>query len=188
MTEQLTTVLATGPLVPLPINNCPTLHLVPSSHTITLSTSSRHALAFCHRNSASCFPLPSLLQRYPPALPFLQLQRSRHLLPDSGSGLPVHYLNQSSFWFLLSLIQQIPLEPLFWARCWARCVGPHLGHRETRTSAQCSRNPRGRAPTAPPASLGSCPHPMVQVFPMAPHPSSCCPRRSSLSCQSSGSP
>ena len=119
MTEQLTTVLATGPPVPLPINNCPTLHLVPSSHAITLSTSSRHVLAFCHRNSASCFPLPSLLQRYPPALPFLQLQRSHHLLPDSGSGLPVRYLNQSSFWFLLSLIQQIPLEPLFWARCWA---------------------------------------------------------------------
>lgn len=119
MTEQLTTVLATGPPVPLPINNCPTLHLVPSSHAITLSTSSRHVLAFCHPNSASCFPLPSLLQRYPPALPFLQLQRSRHLLPDSGSGLPVRYLNQSSFWFLLSLIQQIPLEPLFWARCWA---------------------------------------------------------------------
>lgn len=79
--------------------------------------------------------------------------------------LPVRYLNQSSFWFLLWLIQQIPLEPLFWARCWAT----HGTQGDTHTSSRCSRNPQCRAPTAPPASLGSCPHPVVQVFPMAPH-------------------
>ena len=98
-TTEQPTVLATGPLVPLSINDCPTLHLIPRSHAITLGTSPRHVLAFLYQNSASCFPLPSLLQRYPPALPFLQLQRgvaTSFLTQDQP--LPVCYLNQSSFW------------------------------------------------------------------------------------------
>ena len=89
-TEQLT-VLATGPSVPLSINDCPTLHLVPRSHAITLGTLSRQALTFLYQNSASCFPLPSLLQRYPPALPFLQLQRGVDTFLTQDQPLPACY-------------------------------------------------------------------------------------------------
>lgn len=153
----------------------------------TPSPSAPHHVMFLHSSVETQHPASHSLPRFKgsrlpcPSISFREVATS-FLTQDQP--LPVCYLNQSSFWFLLSLIQQIPLEPLFWARCWAT-------HGTQGDTHSCSVL---QEPTGQSTHGSTC---LLRLLPASHGPglshgptssSSCCPRLSSLSCRSSGSP